>query len=305
MIYTVTFNPSLDYIVSMKSFDMGMTNRTTQEQMLPGGKGINVSTVLTNLGHENTALGFVAGFTGDAIEKGLENEKITKDFIHLPEGISRINVKIKHGDETEINGQGPRIDDASVEKLMEKIRQIQDGDTLIISGSVPNTMPNDIYERFLEVLKDKDVRIVVDATGQLLVNSLKYRPFLIKPNRQELSELFEDEVKTAAQTEKYARKLQEIGAQNVLVSLGKDGAMLVDADGGVHTLGTISRNVVNTVGSGDSMVAGFVAGYETTKDYAYALQLGSACGNATAFLSGLATRALIDELMEVYNEEKQ
>lgn len=305
MIYTVTLNPSIDYIVHMDHLVYGITNRTTGEEYYFGGKGINVSNVLAELGLDNTALGFVAGFTGDAIEKGLENEKITKDFIHLPEGISRINVKIKHGDETEINGQGPRIDDASVEKLMEKIRQIQDGDTLIISGSVPNTMPNDIYERFLEVLKDKDVRIVVDATGQLLVNSLKYRPFLIKPNRQELSELFEDEVKTAAQTEKYARKLQEMGAQNVLVSLGKDGAMLVDADGGVHTLGTISRNVVNTVGSGDSMVAGFVAGYETTKDYAYALQLGSACGNATAFLSGLATRALIDELMEVYNEEKQ
>lgn len=304
MIYTVTLNPSIDYIVHMESLVSGITNRTVREEYYYGGKGINVSNVLAELGMESTALGFVAGFTGEAIEKGLVSEKITKDFIHLPEGISRINVKIKHGDETEINGQGPRIDEASLNQLLEKIREIKDGDTLIISGSVPNTMPNDIYERFLELIKEKDVRIVVDATGQLLVNSLKYHPFLIKPNRQELSELFKDEVKTAEQTEKYARKLQEMGAQNVLVSLGKDGALLVDVNGQVHTLGTISRDVVNTVGSGDSMVAGFVAGYETTGDYAYALQLGSACGNATAFLSGLATKALIDELMEVYNEEK-
>lgn len=304
MIYTVTLNPSIDYIVHMESLVSGITNRTVREEYYYGGKGINVSNVLAELGLESTALGFVAGFTGEAIEKGLVSEKITKDFIHLPEGISRINVKIKHGDETEINGQGPRIDEASLNQLLEKIREIKDGDTLIISGSVPNTMPNDIYERFLELIKEKDVRIVVDATGQLLVNSLKYHPFLIKPNRQELSELFKDEVKTAEQTEKYARKLQEMGAQNVLVSLGKDGALLVDVNGQVHTLGTISRDVVNTVGSGDSMVAGFVAGYETTGDYAYALQLGSACGNATAFLSGLATKALIDELMEVYNEEK-
>lgn len=304
MIYTVTLNPSIDYIVHMESLVSGITNRTVREEYYYGGKGINVSNVLAELGLESTALGFVAGFTGEAIEKGLVSEKITKDFIHLPEGISRINVKIKHGDETEINGQGPRIDEASLNQLLEKIREIKDGDTLIISGSVPNTMPNDIYERFLELIKEKDVRIVVDATGQLLVNSLKYHPFLIKPNRQELSELFKDEVKTAEQTEKYARKLQEMGAQNVLVSLGKDGALLVDVNGQVHTLGTISRDVVNTVGSGDSMVAGFVAGYETTRDYAYALQLGSACGNATAFLSGLATKALIDELMEVYNEEK-
>lgn len=305
MIYTVTLNPSIDYVVHMESLIAGITNRTTSEEYYYGGKGINVSNVLSELGLENTALGFVAGFTGEAIEKSLTKPGIHPDFIHLKEGISRINVKIKHNDETEINGQGPRIDTEALNKLMEKIDGISDGDTLIISGSVPNTMPNDIYERFLERLKGKSVRIVVDATGQLLVNSLKYNPFLIKPNRQELSELFEDEVKTAEQTEKYARKLQEMGAQNVLVSLGKEGALLVDANGDVHTLGTISRNVVNTVGSGDSMVAGFVAGYETTGDYAYALQLGSACGNATAFLSGLATKALIDELMDVYNEEKK
>ena len=303
MIYTVTLNPSIDYVVHMESLVAGITNRTTREEYYYGGKGINVSNVLSELGLENTALGFVAGFTGEAIEKSLVKPGIHPDFIHLKEGLSRINVKIKHNDETEINGQGPRIDEESLEKLMQKIDEISDGDTLIISGSVPNTMPNDIYERFLERLKDKDIRIVVDATGKLLVNSLKYHPFLIKPNRQELSEMFETTVKSAEDTEKYARKLQEMGAQNVLVSLGGEGALLVDEFGKVHTLGIISRNVVNTVGSGDSMVAGFVAGYELKKDYAYALKLGSACGNATAFLPGLATRALIDELMEVYSEE--
>ena len=303
MIYTLTFNPSLDYIVTVPNFCSGVVNRTSEEVIFPGGKGINVSMVLKNLGYESTALGFLAGFTGEELQRQIEKKGVHAEFISVEQGMSRINVKIRGEQETEINGQGPRIDEESLEKLMQKIDEISDGDTLIISGSVPNTMPNDIYERFLERLKDKDIRIVVDATGKLLVNSLKYHPFLIKPNRQELSELFETTVKSAEDTEKYARKLQEMGAQNVLVSLGGEGALLVDEFGKVHTLGIISRNVVNTVGSGDSMVAGFVAGYELKKDYAYALKLGSACGNATAFLPGLATRALIDELMEVYSEE--
>ena len=297
MIYTVTLNPSIDYVVRLDSFVDGITNRTTSEEYYFGGKGINVSNVLAELELESTALGFVAGFTGEAIEKGVSNARITTDFIHLREGISRINVKIKAGEETEINGQGPRIDDEALAALMERIDKITDGDTIIISGSVPNTMPDDIYERMLERLQGKDVRIVVDATKKLLVNALKYRPFLIKPNRQEISEIYGVEVKSEADTEHYARELQKLGAQNVLVSLGGEGAMLIDADGIKHKAGTLPGKVVNTVGSGDSMVAGFVAGWELKHDYGFALKLGSACGNATAFLPGLATREKIDELL--------
>ena len=297
MIYTVTLNPSIDYVVRLDSFVDGITNRTTSEEYYFGGKGINVSNVLAELELESTALGFVAGFTGEAIEKGVSNARITTDFIHLREGISRINVKIKAGEETEINGQGPRIDDEALAALMKRIDKITDGDTIIISGSVPNTMPDDIYERMLERLQGKDVRIVVDATKKLLVNALKYRPFLIKPNRQEISEIYGVEVKSEADTEHYARELQKLGAQNVLVSLGGEGAMLIDADGIKHKAGTLPGKVVNTVGSGDSMVAGFVAGWELKHDYGFALKLGSACGNATAFLPGLATREKIDELL--------
>ena len=297
MIYTVTLNPSIDYVVHLDSFVDGITNRTTGEEYYFGGKGINVSNVLAELNLESTALGFVAGFTGEAIEKGVRNERITTDFIHLREGISRINVKIKAGEETEINGQGPRIDDEALAALMERIDRITDGDTIIIAGNVPNTMPDDVYERMLERLQGKDVRIVVDATKKLLVNALKYRPFLIKPNRQEISEIFGVEVKNEADTERYARELQKLGAQNVLVSLGGEGAMLIDADGMKHKQGVLPGKVVNTVGSGDSMVAGFVAGWELEHSYDFALKLGSACGNATAFLPGLATREKIEELL--------
>ena len=297
MIYTVTLNPSIDYVVHIDRLVSGITNRTSGEEYYFGGKGINVSHVLAELELDNTALGFVAGFTGEAIEKGTKHPRIATDFIHLKEGVSRINVKIKSDEETEINGQGPHIDDEALAAFMEKTEKIRDGDTLILSGSIPKTMPDDVYERILERLKDRKVRIVVDATKKLLVNSLKYRPFLIKPNRQEISEIFGAEVKDEETTLFYARKLQEMGAANVLVSLGGDGAMLLDESGAVHKEGVIKGKVLNTVGSGDSMVAGFVAGYIKKKDYAYALRLGSACGNATAFLPGLATREKIEELL--------
>ncbi|HCA05096.1 MAG TPA: 1-phosphofructokinase, partial [Ruminococcaceae bacterium] len=246
--------------------------------------------------------GFVAGFTGDAIEKGIRNDRIITDFIKLKHGISRINVKIKAGDETEINCQGPHISDQELERLLQKIDRIANGDTLVIAGSVPNTMPDNIYETMLERIKHKDVRIVVDATKKLLVNSLKYKPFLIKPNRQELSEIFDVDVKTEEDTERYAKELQKLGARNVLISLGGEGAMLIDENGCKHKAGVLKEKVINTVGSGDSMVAGFVAGYIKTGDYAYALKLGSVCGNATAFLSGLATREKIDELLEKFDK---
>jgi 1-phosphofructokinase len=300
MIYTVTLNPSIDYVVHLDKLINGITNRTTGEEYYFGGKGINVSHVLAELDLDNTALGFVAGFTGEAIEKGTKHPRITTDFIHLKEGVSRINVKIKSETETEINGQGPHIDDEALALFMNKTDLIKDGDTLILSGSIPKTMPDDVYERILERISDRQVLIVVDATKKLLMNSLKYRPFLIKPNRQEISEIFGVEVETEEDTVKYARKLHEMGARNVLVSLGGEGAMLLDEFGAIHKEGTVKGKVLNTVGSGDSMVAGFIAGYIKKGDYSYALKLGSACGNATAFMEGLATREKIEELLALF-----
>lgn len=300
MIYTITLNPSIDYIVRMSDLKLGITNRSDSEEYYFGGKGINVSCVLAELDIDSTALGFTAGFTGEAIENGIKNDRITTDFIRLDSGLSRINIKIKSGEETEINGQGPDISKEKLEALMNKLDHIQDGDTLILAGSIPKTMPDDTYEIMLEKLKDKEVRIVVDATKKLLVNSLKYNPFLIKPNRQELSEIFEVEVKTEEDTVKYAKELQKLGAKNVLISLGGEGAMLIDENGEKHKAGVLKQKVINTVGSGDSMVAGFVAGYEKEKSYPYALKLGSVCGNATAFLPGLATKAKIDELLKLF-----
>jgi 1-phosphofructokinase len=300
VIYTVTLNPSIDYVVRLDSLKSGITNRTTSEEYYFGGKGINVSCVLAELDLESTAFGFVAGFTGDAIENGIRNDKIITDFIKLENGISRINIKIKAGEETEINCQGPHIDDTELERLLKKIDRIENGDTLVLAGNVPNTMPDDVYERILQRISDKDVRIVVDATKNLLLNSLKYKPFLIKPNRQELSEIFSVEISSEEDTEKYAKELQKMGAQNVLISLGGEGAMLIDEFGQKHKAGVLKEKVVNTVGSGDSMVAGFVAGYEMQHSYSYALKLGSVCGMATAFLSGLATKEKINELLSKF-----
>ena len=301
MIYTVTLNPSIDYIVRLDKLVTGITNRTTEEEYYYGGKGINVSLVLAELDLDSTAYGFVAGFTGKAIENGIRNDHIITDFIKLKEGISRINVKIKAGEETEINCQGPHIDERELERLLQKIDRIASDDTLILAGSIPKTMPDDVYERMMERIRY--VRIVVDATKKLLVNSLKYKPFLIKPNRQELSEIFGVEVKTEEDIVHYAKELQKMGARNVLISLGGDGAMLIDEEGNKHKAGVLKEKVLNTVGSGDSMVAGFVAGYEKTGDYAYALKLGSVCGNATAFLPGLATKEKINELLEKFEKE--
>lgn len=296
MIYTVTLSPSIDYVVRMSSMRFNVTNRTDSEEFYYGGKGINVSQVLAELDLDSIALGFIAGFTGEAIENGIRNSHIRTDFIRLSEGFTRINIKIKSGGETEINGQGPDIPAAALEQLMQKLDMLRDGDTLVLAGSIPKTCPDDIYERMLARVKDKKIMIAVDATRQLLVNSLSMHPFLIKPNRLELSEIFHKEVETRDDVIKYAGKLQEMGARNVIVSLGRKGAVLLDENGDVHSCGTLKQEVVNTVGAGDSMVAGFIAGYAKTGDYGYALKLGSACGNATSFLPGLATRAKIDEV---------
>lgn len=297
MIYTVTLNPSIDYVVRLDKLTTGITNRTISEEYYFGGKGINVSCVLAQLDAESTALGFIAGFTGEAINKGIQNNKITTDFINLEKGISRINIKIKTDDETEINGQGPHISENELEMLYEKIDRITDDDTLVIAGSVPSTMPDDVYERILKRVSGKSVKIVVDATKKLLLNSLKFKPFLIKPNLQELCEIFSTEIDNDEKIKNYAEILQGMGAQNVLVSLGKDGAILLDEFKNIHKIGVVEGKPINTVGSGDSMVAGFLAGYEKEKSYAYALKLGTACGNATAFSDGLADKQKINEFL--------
>ena len=297
MIYTVTLNPSIDYIVRLDSLVPGITNRTTAEEYYYGGKGINVSCVLAELDLESTAFGFVAGFTGDAIEKGIRNDRIITDFIKLESGISRINIKIKAGVETEINCQGPHISEGELERLFSKIDRISDGDTIVIAGNIPNTMPDDVYERILERIKGKDVRIVVDATKKLLLNALKYKPFLIKPNNHELSEITGVRLTNDKEIAAAAHMMQDKGARNVLVSMAGDGALLLDEQGQVHRIGCPKGKVVNSVGAGDSMVAGFVAGYLQSRSYAQALRLGTACGSATAFSLGLATKEKIDELL--------
>ena len=298
MIYTVTFNPAIDYVVHADDMQVGAVNRSRQEEVYFGGKGINVSVVLHELGLASKALGFVAGFTGEAIEQGLRADGIETDFIHLEKGFSRINVKIKSGEETELNGQGPDIPEDKLRQLFDQLEQVQDGDTIILAGSIPASLPADVYEQILRHFSGKQVRAVVDATRDLLVNVLKYKPFLIKPNNFELGEIFGVPLKDDVdEIVRYAGKLQEMGARNVLVSMAGDGAVLLDENGGVHACGVCKGTVKNSVGAGDSMVAGFVAGCETG-DYDYALKLGTATGGATAFSEGLAKKELIAELLQ-------
>ena len=290
MVYTVTFNPSLDYIVSMEGFQLGKTNRTAKEQMLPGGKGINVSTVLKNLGIPNIALGFSAGFTGEEIKRRVEEMGLASDFINLQNGYSRINVKMKDFDGTEINGQGPDISPAETEKLLEKLDGLKEGDVLVLAGSIPRTMPDSIYSDILRRLDGKGILTVVDATGELLLHVLEYSPFLIKPNNHELGEIFQVKLETREDVVPYARKLQEKGARNVLVSMAGQGAVLLDEMGQVHMLPAPKGKLVNAVGAGDSMVAGFLAGWLTKKDYEYAFRMGISAGSASAFSENLATK---------------
>ena len=300
MVYTVTFNPAIDYVVHTGEMKLGMTNRSEREEMYFGGKGINVSIVLRELGVDSKALGFTAGITGEAIETGLADMGIDTDFVRLENGNSRINVKIKSEEETELNGQGPDIDDDAVAALFEKLEALRDGDTLVLAGSIPSSLPSDIYERILAKLAGRDIRTVVDATKDLLLNVLKYKPFLIKPNDHELGEMFGVALSTDADIEKYARKLQEMGARNVLISMAGDGAMLIDENGEKHRCGVCKGTVKNSVGAGDSMVAGFTAGIQQGDqlDYEYALKLGTAAGGATAFSDGLAQKEKIAELLE-------
>ena len=296
MIYTVTFNPSIDYIVSVQDFKLGLTNRTDSELLLPGGKGINVSTVLQNLGIANTALGFIAGFTGEEIRRGVESLGVRAAFITLEEGISRINLKLKSIDGTEINGQGPDIPRAAVEKLMTQLDGLTPKDTLVLAGSIPATLPDDIYEKIMVRLQDRGVRIVVDATRDLLLKVLVHHPFLIKPNNHELGEIFGVTLSTRREVIPYARKLQERGARNVLVSMAGEGAVLLAEDGNVFEAEAPKGVLKNGVGAGDSMVAGFLAGYGESGDYAQAFRMGVASGSASAFSEQLATKAEIEDL---------
>ncbi|SCY46979.1 1-phosphofructokinase [Butyrivibrio sp. INlla14] len=297
MIYTITFNPAIDYVVRMGSELLpGMTNRSDSEECYFGGKGINVSTILKNLGLDNTALGFVAGFTGKAIAADVERKGIKANFIELPEGISRINVKIKGAAETEINAQGPKIPQSAQDELFGQLDALKDGDILILAGSIPSSLPSDVYEKILAKLSDKKIDVVVDATKDLLKNVLKYHPFLIKPNNHELGEMFDTVLKTDDEIEAHAKKLQEMGARNVLISMAGDGAMLITETGEKHRVGVPKGQVRNSVGAGDSMVAGFVAGFLENHDYSQALKMGTAAGSATAFSDDLATGEAIREL---------
>lgn len=299
MIYTVTFNPSLDYIVRMDSFATSEINRVNYEQVLAGGKGINVSIVLKNLGQNNTALGFLAGFTGEEIKRQLHEFGVTNDFVQLNQGFSRINVKAKAENETEINGQGPDIDEAKREELFTKLDQLQADDTLVLAGSIPKTLPDDIYQQIMARLNGKGIRIIVDAEKKLLLNVLQYHPFLIKPNNHELGDMFGVTLTTDAEIIEYAKKLQAKGAQNVLISMAGDGAILLTTDGTTYKCPAPKGKLVNSVGAGDSMVAGFITGFnESAGDFKTAFHMGVATGSASAFSDNLATRPEVEALLK-------
>lgn len=298
MIYTVTFNPCLDYIVSVENFELGKVNRTTKELVYPGGKGINVSLVLKNLGMESTALGFTAGFTGNEIERALKEWGCYTDFIRIGEGMSRINLKLRSQEESEINGQGPEISPEALEELYRKLDNMKEGDTLVLAGSIPSSMPDSSYERIMERVAGRGIRTAVDATGDLLVNVLKYQPFLIKPNNHELEEIFHVSMDSNETIISYAKKLQEMGAQNVLVSMAGDGAILVPEEGEVLKSPAPKGKVVNSVGAGDSMVAGFLTGYLMKGSYQEAFNMGIAAGSASAFSERLATRPEVEEILK-------
>ena len=298
MIYTVTFNPSLDYVIQVDKLVPGEINRTTHEAVYPGGKGNNVSVILSNLGHSSKVLGFTAGFTGEALENMLKEFGCDTAFIRLPEGSTRINVKINAGEETEINGQGPLITEEAQSALFEQLDALKEEDILVLAGSIPNTLPSDIYERILEHLQGRGIHFVVDATKDLLLKVLKYHPFLIKPNNHELGEMFGVTLKTRDEIVAYAKKLQEMGAENVLVSMAGDGAILLTEDGIIYKAKPPKGKVLNSVGAGDSMVAGFLTGYLNTGEYEKAFRLGVVTGSATAFQYWLATKEDIVALME-------
>ena len=293
------YDPSLDYIVSVNDFQLGLTNRTDSELILPGGKGINVSTILMNLGIDSTAFGFAAGFTGEEIIREVEAMGIRSDFIKIDSGISRINLKLKNIDGTEINGSGPEISEEKIEELLRKLDILGEGDILVLAGSIPASMPADMYSTIMERLQHKNVTFIVDATKDLLINVLKYKPFLIKPNNHELGELFDVKLTTREEVIPYGKKLQKQGARNVLISMAGEGAVLVAEDGSVYEAPAPKGTLVNAVGAGDSMVAGFTAGWIEKKDYRHAFYMGVSAGSASAFSEYLATK---EEIMDLYEK---
>lgn len=304
MIYTVTLNPSIDYVIKVDKLTTGKINRVNEEHVYPGGKGINVTRILKSLDNDNIALGFVSGFTGDYIINSLQELNLKSDFIRVKEGFTRINVKVKSEEETEINGQGPKISEEELDQFFNVIDKLVDGDILILSGSIPSCLDERLYENIMKKVEDRDIKVIVDATKNLLLNVLKYKPFLIKPNNHELAEMFNVELNSTEDVVFYARKLKEMGAQNILISMGKDGALLVTENDEVFASSVAKGEVVNSVGAGDSMVAGFVAGYLKSNSYEEALRLGAASGGATAFSSDLATREFIDKLVDEIKIEK-
>lgn len=302
MIYTVTFNPAVDYVVYTSEMAIGEINRASDENVFFGGKGINVSLILNELGVRSKALGFVAGFTGVAIESSLREKGIETDFVHLKNGISRINVKIKSGInaylETELNGKGPEIDESSLDELYKKLDAVSDGDTLVLAGSIPKSMPADTYQKILERMEGKNIRTIVDARKDLLMNVLKYKPYMVKPNHHELGEIFGVTLRSVNEITEYAQKLKEMGPRNVLVSMAGDGALLLDEDGLTHLCRACRGIVNNSVGAGDSLMAGFLAGLDEKGEIDYAMKLGIAAGGATAFSHGLAVKEEIFELLK-------
>lgn len=297
MIYTVTFNPAIDYVVHTDKITMGKVNKYSGEKTYFGGKGINVSLILNELGFRSKTLGFIAGFTGDAIEKGVREKGVETDFVRLEKGLCRINIKIKSDEETELNGLGPEIKEKDLQSLYEKLDMMNDGDVLVLAGSIPLGLTDDIYEKILERLGGKNIKVAVDATGKLLLNVLPFKPYLIKPNDIELGEMFGVQLGGNEDIIKYARKLRDMGARNVLVSMAEKGAILVDENDGVHICPVCKGKVKNSVGAGDSMLAGFLAGMLLKDDYGYALKLGTAAGGATAFSDGLATKEEIESCL--------
>ena len=302
MIYTITFNPSIDYMVTVDQFQTGEVNRVQDEYILAGGKGINVSIVLKNLSVESQTLGFIAGCTGKEIQKRVEEKGIHTDFIDVHNGYSRINFKLKSQQETEVNGNGPHISKQDIELLMEKLKMLKKGDILVLSGSIPQCVSNDIYANIMKELQDIGIEIIVDATGELLMKVLEYKPFLIKPNNHELAEMFHVKLFDQKDIVTYAKKLQEMGAKNVLISMAGDGAFFICENGKVYFSEAPKGVVKNSVGAGDSMVAGFIAGYEKTKDYIQAFKMGVATGSASAFSHDLATQEEVDELLKTVHE---
>ncbi len=298
MIYTLTLNPAIDYVLRLDNLNIGNINRSKNENIYFGGKGINVSLILSEFGVKSVATGFVAGFTGDALVKGISSDNIKCDFAKLENGITRINVKIRHGEETDINAQGPIVDESDINRLFQKLDNTTKGDLLILSGSVPSNLPQDIYEKIMQRLKPKGVSFLVDAEGELLLSTLKYKPFLIKPNADELGDIFSVKIKNTADAIQYAKELRKMGAQNVLVSLGKNGAVLLDEKDREYYMPACKGDAVDSVGAGDSMLAGFIAGYLLNGDYSYALKLATAAGGATAFSQGLAKKEDIESLLE-------